>query len=215
MMGSCDTSPGGGLVGVLLAAGRSRRMGQNKLLLPWPAGHSAEASSKTVIAASFDAIADHCRDMIVVVGSDAGAAVHSLQPRAFILALAQPDAQMFDSLKAGLVCALKLPDVAAVFLHLGDHPQVNRTTIEDILARFRHRPEVAVMPEYKGRGGHPVVIPMALCSAILESSQPGGLREFWRQRPDLCLRAPVDDPGVTADLDSPEDYQTRRIESSG
>src|SRR5262245_14196111 len=84
-----------GTVGVLLAAGRGKRMGRLKQLLPWPPGASADG--RTVVAASFDTIAPHCDEMIVVVGAEAEAVASALVPRRLRMVQADPDAEMFQS----------------------------------------------------------------------------------------------------------------------
>ena len=55
-------------IGVLLAAGQSKRMGRPKQLLPWP---PKGENPKPLVAAAFDAIARVCDEMVVVVGHEA------------------------------------------------------------------------------------------------------------------------------------------------
>lgn len=65
-------------IGVLLAAGQSKRMGRPKQLLPWP---PKGENSKPLVAASFDAIARVCDEMYVVVGHQSDAVIAALSDR--------------------------------------------------------------------------------------------------------------------------------------
>jgi CTP:molybdopterin cytidylyltransferase MocA len=62
------------------------------------------------------------------------------------------------------------------------------------------------MPQYRGKGGHPVLIPPGVAKLICDYEGGGGLRQFWLDRPHLCQRLPVDDPGVVFDVDTQADY---------
>lgn len=179
-------------------------MGTTKQLLPWPPD-SANAQS-TVVAASFDLIAAHCFEMIVVLGHDAPAVVEALQPRTFHEVLSDPDAEMMHSIRLGLVAAQRLDHGRPVVLHPADVPAVPPETVNEIVAKASGHRASAVMPEFDGRGGHPVVIPAGLIHSIVTWQGDGGLRRYWDEHPDRRIRVPVDEPAVTRDLDAPGDY---------
>jgi CTP:molybdopterin cytidylyltransferase MocA len=69
------------------------------------------------------------------------------------------------------------------------------------------------MPEYNSKGGHPVLIPVSIADTLLKWNGDGGLRQFWLDHPHLCARHPVNDPGVTFDIDTPPDYHTPPLPS--
>lgn len=212
------------VVGVLLAAGRGRRMGTTKQLLPWPLRASssnpeqmktqsegreslgfAGSRSSTVVESAFDSINSFCDAMVVVVGHEHERICQALNPRRFHAVPVDPDAEMFLSICAGLRRAIEL-QAHAVLLQPADHPAVAQQTLEMLWKHFVAEPSKAVMPEHQGSGGHPVIIPRNHFASILAFGKPGGLREFWRRHPAECVRVPVDDPAVTADLDVPSDY---------
>jgi molybdenum cofactor cytidylyltransferase len=193
------------LIGVLLAAGRSRRMGRLKQLLPWP----PEFGERPLVAAAFDAIAPACCAMVVVVGYEADAVVAALGERLFQSVRVDPDAEMLASVKAGLATARAIHPTADVLLYPADHPNVEPETIEQLIRASAEFTGRAVMPEFAGKGGHPAIIPAGLVPNILDFSESGGLRQFWLDHANRCVRVPVEDAGVVLDMDTPADYVPR------
>jgi molybdenum cofactor cytidylyltransferase len=191
-----------GLTGVLLAAGRGRRMGTTKQLLRWP----PPDGESTVVATAFDRIAPACDDMVVVLGHQAEAVTAALGGRVFRRVESDANAELFESIRAGLSVAHRLASDTAVMLHLADHPAVASSTVTRLLHALHAEPERAIIPEFDGRGGHPVLIPPELGDRLLRYHGSGGLRQFWRHHPELCRRITVDDAGVVLDLDTPEQY---------
>jgi molybdenum cofactor cytidylyltransferase len=197
------------LIGVLLAAGRSTRMGRPKQLLPWPPN---SPDAKPLVAAAFDAIACVCDEMLVVVGHDADAVIAALGEREFGVVAVDPFAQMFASVKAGLAVARGIDLTTNVLLYPADHPEVLRETLDLLVQIAAEQPGRAVMPTFGGAGGHPVLIAAELAVDIVSYEGPGGLRQFWIDHAQRCVRQEVDDRGVVFDLDTPADYQGRTIQ---
>ena len=192
------------MIGILLAAGRGRRMGGTKQLLPWRAADG----TKPVVAAAFDAIAVVCNTIIVVLGHQAAAVSDALGRRPFHPVKSDPDADMFCSVRAGLRAAQHKNPRADILLQLGDHPEVRKQTLDALLELSATQPDRAVIPEYDGRGGHPILIPASLIGVVLGYDGPNGLRQFWATHPDRCFRIPVADPSVVLDLNTPDDLGT-------
>ncbi len=192
-------------IGVLLAAGRSRRMGRTKQLLPWP----TPSGAKPLVAAAFDAIAPACQTMIVVLGHEAEAVAAALAPRRFEAVPADADAPMYESIRAGLGAARRLDARASALLHPADHPQVDPATLRTVIDTAARNPGRAIMPVYGGAGGHPVLIPADLIDHLLAFAGEGGLRRYWQDHPDDCIRLAVDDPFVVRDLDTPDDWDAK------
>lgn len=194
------------LIGVLLAAGRSERMGRPKQLLPWP---PKSENSKPLVAAAFDAIAGVCDELVVVVGHQADSVLAALADREFGTVAVNPGEEMIASVKAGLAVARGIDPTAEVLLHPADHPEVRRETLDVLISTAAAHPTRAVMPEYQGQGGHPVLIAAELVISIVLYDGTGGLRQFWLDHADKCVRLPVNDPGVVFDIDTPTDYDVR------
>jgi CTP:molybdopterin cytidylyltransferase MocA len=185
--------------GVLLAAGRGRRMGTLKQVLPWGAS--------TIVTAAFDAIAGACdAGMIVVVGADGDRVVAALGDRVFTRVDADSDAEQIESIRHGLRNALAITGVRRILLHPADHPAVTPATVARIV-RAADDHDGVVIPTHGGRGGHPVLVPAAVAEDVVSSPITGGLREYWREHPDRVHRVEFPDaPELTLDLDTPEDY---------
>jgi molybdenum cofactor cytidylyltransferase len=112
---------------------------------------------------------------------------------------------MFESIRTGLQTVQRLDPSAAAVLQPGDHPEVATATLESLCNWSLKRPVRAIVPEYCGKGGHPVIIPPEVVALLLDAQCPAGLGEYWAEHPQLCHRVPVDDPAVVRDVDTMED----------
>jgi CTP:molybdopterin cytidylyltransferase MocA len=187
--------------GVLLAAGRGRRMGRLKQLLPW--------GDSSVVAAAFDALARVCgAGVVVVLGDDADRVTDALGKRAFHSVESDSDAEQIHSARLGLRRAVGMPGVARVLLHPADHPVIPPLVVDELLRRATG--ERALIPTCRGRGGHPVLIPSAIVEAIVSweaGPGTGGLRGYWESHPGQVQRVEFPDASeLVMDLDTPEDY---------
>lgn len=190
---------------VVPAAGLSRRMGQEKILLPL--GHS------TILETILEKLTESGISNIVVVLradlSQAAAQVRRSGARTVINP--HPEGEMLSSIRLGL--AELSPRVEAFFLWPADHPLVRTETLGALAARASVNR--AVIPVYKARRGHPAVIGAQLRSDITGRSLPGGLRELWRVRAEAVEEVAVEDAGVVTNLDTPEEYERALARESG
>lgn len=184
------------LIGVLLAAGRGRRAGGMKQLLPVVTG----AGIMPLVCAAYDAVAWACASMIVVVGHERELVRGALGPREFEAVEVDPDEAMAESVRAGLRSAIHA-GATHVLLHPGDHAWVERATLRRLVAALEGAEGRAVMPAFRGRGGHPVLIPAGVAHEIVADELAGGLREFWVRRAGLRIRVETPDAGVVRDVD--------------
>lgn len=182
---------------LLLAAGASTRMGAWKLALPWGASTIVETCLDSALAA--------CRRVIVVTGhhgEELGAllAAREREGRVERVANPRPERGMLSSVQAGI------PRVGTprFYLALADMPGVT-PEVYRLLASF---PGEAVIPKYRGKKGHPLLLSAAVARRILELGEGDTLREALAAFPTLAV--PVDDPGVLQDVDLPEDYRRLR-----
>jgi molybdenum cofactor cytidylyltransferase len=180
-------------------------MGGNKQFHLVPTGDG----EKPLVAAAFDTIASTCEAMFVVVGHRADEVVAALENRKFQVVESDPDAPMINSIKTGLQAALEFSrtvtrsgDNVSILLQLGDHPAISPQTLVQIATIASEHPGKAIMPTFNGNGGHPVLIPATIAEQILTADDAGGLRQFWLDHADLCMRIEVADPSVVHDIDT-------------
>jgi molybdenum cofactor cytidylyltransferase len=190
-------------IGVILAAGRGRRMGGTKQL----ATVKVLGVEKPLIAAAYDAIKPICDDMVIVLGHEADAVAAALSGRLFHRAASDPDGPMFESIRAGLQTAQSIDEDATVVLQPGDQPHVLRTTLDALVEASRRHDTKAVIPQFGREGGHPGLIPPNISRLLIESDCPRGLADFWLKQPELCFRVPVNDSAVVKDIDTPDDLE--------
>jgi molybdenum cofactor cytidylyltransferase len=196
------------IIGVLLAAGQSRRMGRLKQLMPWPS--EQDPNAQPMVAAAFDAIAPVCDRIVVVTGTRASDVVDTLRPRDFHEAHGAGCDEMMKSVRVGLALASQLDNSADGLLQLADHPRVQAATLQSMLNARQKFPGAVIIPEFEGRGGHPVLIPPEIVNELARNAGeqaefPGGLRAFWHSRTEDCHRINTNDAWVTRDFDTPED----------
>ena len=185
---------------IILAAGRSSRMGQPKMLLPWGKtsvlGHSLSQWQRLRTA-----------QLVVVHGPDSGVAreLDRLNlPAEQRIKNAVPEDGMFSSIR----CAAQWEGWSKHLTHwaivLGDQPHVLEETLEALVQFASNHAESVCQPEWKGRPKHPVVLPKK-DFLELRSTKAADLKEFLTGRAVALIKS--DDPGLDFDLDYPQDYE--------
>lgn len=187
------------LAAIVLSAGLSRRMGSFKPLLPF--------GSTTVIERVIGTIRDAGVETFrVVVGWNAKSLIPVLDRCAAPWVRNERFMEgMYTSVQAG-VRGLP-PDVAAFFLMPGDMPLVQGSTLVRLIAEWDARPGGILYPCHEGRRGHPPLIDSRYIPEILRETPPGGLRELLGYHAADARHIEVADPGILADLDTPEEYR--------
>ena len=176
-------------------------MGRTKQLIEW----RSAGGPKPLVAAAYDTVHTVCDEMVVVLGHDADAVATALGSRAYHSATSDPEAPMFESIREGLCAACSIDAGATVVLQPGDHPEAQAKTLALLADWSLKRPVQAVIPEYQGRGGHPVFIPSSVVAILIGADCPTGLGDFWLAHPELCARMPVSDATVVRDIDTSAD----------
>ena len=186
-----------GLAAVVPAAGLSRRMGSEKVLLPFGRSTVLETILETLAAAGV-------AEVVAVLRPDlTEAAEMARRLRARVVFNPHPEEEMLESIRLGLRAIA--PEAPGAFIWPADHPAVSTGTIAT-LARFAH-PALALIPCWQWRRGHPALIGRRLFPAIGEIPPREGLRHLWRTVPDALVEFSVEDPGTVQNVDTPEDYR--------
>ena len=188
---------------IVLAAGQSRRMGTQKLLLP--------LAGQTVIGHVVDQVlaSEVERAFAVVSNRDDGVAT-ALAARQISI-VANPDAQgdMLSSVRAGLRA---LPqECAAVIIVLGDQPSLRPQIINQLIHRLQAVSRGIAVPVYDGKRGHPLAFSRCYFAEVLTRYDGIGLRGLLDGHPDDVHEMAVTDSGVLEDMDHPADYRRERL----
>lgn len=198
------------LCAVILAAGESSRMGRDKALLPWPPTMPGGGiSTQTFLSAAIAALSQF-NDMVLVV---AGKNEPNLEPivyasGAFLVRNPAPERGQFSSLQTGLQEVLNRGRDAAM-ITLVDRPPVAAATLQILHDAFEVAVALekwAVVPEYQGKHGHPIVIGREMFEVFLKAAPTATARDLEHQNQSHIHYLPVDDPFVAVNVDTPEDY---------
>jgi molybdenum cofactor cytidylyltransferase len=188
---------------VILAAGRSTRMGRPKLLLPWGRtsvlGHligqwgALRAAQVAVVCAPGNRVIQVELDRLRF-------------PAANRIPNPSPERGMFSSIQ----CAAQWPGWGPSLTHwaiaLGDQPHLPRRTLRAILDFSAAHPAKVCQPARHGHGRHPVVLPKTAFRQVAASTAVT-LKQFLDTTPRRIALCELDDPGLDLDIDRPEDYR--------
>jgi molybdenum cofactor cytidylyltransferase len=205
------------LCGVILAAGKSSRMGTDKALLRWPPAAHAEAGppGHTLLSAAIAALQPQTNAVIVVAGRNTAALAPIIAAAGALLAVnPEPERGQFSSLQTGLREAVA-GGHDAVMITPVDCPPLAATTLERLRRAFDRAiagGKWAVAPEHKGRHGHPLVAGPELINAFLEAPVSGIAREIQHAHQQMIEYVPVDE-SLSVDLNTPEAYAALRGEA--
>lgn len=198
--GTVASSPAAGLV---LAAGRSRRMGSAKLTLPWRDGTVVESVVAALRGGGVGRI-------LVVVGGDREAIEVALAGSGvdFVENPRYADGEMLGSIQVGL--RAMGDEATAVLLTPGDLPAIQPATVRALIEAWRASEDALCVPVYGNRRGHPVLLPRRTWPQVIALGPAESLRSYLRLHKAELRTVEVSDPGIHADIDSPEDYHPRR-----
>jgi molybdenum cofactor cytidylyltransferase len=192
------------VVGVLLGAGLSRRLGRPKQTLP--------LGDTTVLGWTLRDAEESALDRLcVVLGGAADEAARSIRPnRASVVYNAEYGSGCASSLLAGLDHA---GECAAIMMLLGDMPGVDATVIDSVLAVWRADPSWAAVTAYDDGLGHPFVFSADAFAALRALH---GDKAVWKlvdaEPEDRVRRLRVRKPRPL-DIDTWDDYEavSRRL----
>jgi molybdenum cofactor cytidylyltransferase len=211
---------------IILAAGESSRMGRDKALLPWPpaqpesyhpsediAGLSrvaAPSRTQTFLSAAIELL-NPFSELVLVIGgknSDTIAPV-VYATAASLITNPHPERGQFSSLQIGLQEVLNRGRDAAI-VTLVDRPPCSADTVSALISLFRQIYEAgkwAVVPEFDGKHGHPIVIGREMMEAFLKAPVSSTARDVEHSFQSHIHYHPVSDASVVANVDTPEEYQ--------
>lgn len=196
------------IAGIVLAAGRSRRMGRPKPFLRLGGATFLERAVRTLRDGG-------CEPVVVVAGPAADETARRVAEAAAALGVKvveNPEAgsEQVDSLRVGLRAVG--PDAEAAVVLPVDVPGADAGTVRALADAFRARGAPVVLPLHAGRHGHPVLFGRAVWPELLADPLPDGARTVIHAHAAELEEVPV--PALPADVDTPDDYR-RLLEEAG
>lgn len=184
----------------ILAAGESKRMGQPKMLLPWGNG--------TVLTQVISVFNNAGVDDILVVTGGAREQVEELVSKLHIGTVYNSEyaeTEMLSSIQCGIRAVGS--QTQAILIGLGDQPQVQEGSVRRVCDAFQESKSNLVIPSYQMRRGHPWLVARPLWDELLKLRSPQTPRDFLNAHKEEIQYLNLDDPGILADLDTPDDYK--------
>jgi molybdenum cofactor cytidylyltransferase len=189
---------GHNIAAVVLAAGRSTRMGgPNKLL--------AEIGGRPLVRIAVEqALASRAKPVIVVTGHERERVEAALKglPVQFVH---NPDfaVGLGGSVRTGIAAVPAAADGAIVCL--GDMPQVDAALIDRLITAFApEQGALAVMPTIDGQRGNPVLWSRRFFPDLMAIEGDVGARNLINRYGEAVVEVPVTGKGALVDVDTPE-----------
>jgi len=184
---------------VVLAAGKSERMGSPKMLLPFGRKTMIEKVVARVLKSPVEGI-------VVVLGASRNEIGRRLKAYP-VMPVFNPDFErgMLSSIQNGLNA---LPaEARAALVVLGDQPGIPSSVVERLLAGFERSGKGIVLPVHLRRRGHPVLIDLKYKREIMDLDPGIGLRQLLLRHADDVLEVPVRTPSILKDIDCSGDFR--------
>ena len=185
------------ITAVILAAGKSERMGRTKQLLPW----KGKPLLWHVVQA---AIGVGIKDVIIVIGAD-GEKIRNSIPDLRVRYVNNPDWELGQStsLKAGL--AALHPRSGGVIFMLADQPQVSPTLVRSMIEKHATTLAPIIAPLVDGQRGNPVLFDQITFDDLMKVQGDKGGRELFSRYPVEWMD--WHDASALIDIDTGADYQ--------
>ncbi len=192
------------MIGVLLAAGFSRRFGADDKLL------QSLADGRPIALAAAENLIKAIPLAVAVLRPENVVLAQALQNIGLkIVYCYKADAGMADSLSAAIGYAAQFPESEGGFvIALADMPDIRPGTIKAIANQLQAGAAI-VAPAYQGQRGHPVAFAAKFGPALIGLTGDEGARSILKQHSQEIYLLPCEDAGILADIDTPADLAAR------
>jgi molybdenum cofactor cytidylyltransferase len=192
---------------IILAAGSSRRFGDDKR-------KSLLDTGKSVLATTIGNVTSHFDQIMVVLRfgdlSYANALGEELNFPGITYYCAPDSAQgMAHSLGNAIATISRTENWDAATIFLGDMPYLQSSTVQLLLETYEKSPktEPIIVPVSEGSYGHPVIFHRQYFQEIAELKGDAGARPVISAHLEHVIEVPTEDPGVVKDIDRPEQIE--------
>lgn len=184
---------------IILAAGSSRRMGSQKLLLPFGENTIIETVIDNVLNSSIDHV-------MVVLGPKQESILKVIGKRPVKFC---HNKEHEKGMLSSIICGIRaLPaDAVSALIFLGDQPGIPPTVTNSVIEAYNEELFGIVIPVHNHRRGHPLLVDMKYRKEVEKLDLEEGLRALRHHFPQDVLEVEVDEPGILVDIDTSEDYK--------
>lgn len=190
------------LSAIVLAAGMSTRMGQNKLLLAF--------KNKPLIAHAVDTLlASEVDEIVVVLGHEAEKVRDNIQGRQLRL-VQNPDYHEGLSTSVRVGVAAVSSQAGGIMIYLADQPLLEPADVNHLARAFvraREADKSIVVPFFHGQRGNPVILDSSYRGAMAEVVGDVGCKRVIKRYPDKVFVVEMETDHVVRDVDNIEDYE--------
>lgn len=192
------------ICGIVLAAGRSRRMGEPKAFLRVGQSSFLEHAVRVLSEGG-------CELVIVVTGPLGDPHARRTAEEAAVLDAGiavnpDPHSEQADSLRIALFSLP--PECEAVVVAPVDVPDVSGALVRAVIQAWRATDAPVAVPARAGRHGHPVLFARRVFGELMRSELPEGARTVVHAHGHDLAAVEVD--ALPADVDTPDDYRRWR-----
>ena len=189
---------------VLPATGRSRRMGQQKLLM--------EIGGQSVISRLITALSDpRISSISVSVRSDDRELQAEVERLGARVVIPQHDPEEMKVSVVAILDSLRgevtQPASAGWMLVPSDHPFIDPDTRQRVIEAWESSLDSIIVPSHQGKRGHPTIFPWSLAESLDLIPEDRGLNWFLQESRTPIKEVECEHPSVLWDIDTPEDFQ--------
>ena len=185
---------------IILAAGKSTRMGTPKQLLPYQ-GHNL---LKHTIASAVTSV---CKPVTVVLGANAPQ-IHSQVNQDSVIVVENPDWHlgMGSSIRSGILSVTSHSEnVDAAIITVCDQPFLSTEIINNLVTTYYSTGKSIVACQYADTLGVPVLFSHQFFAELATLGETGGAKKLINKYCDHIFSIPF--PLGAVDIDTPQDYQ--------
>lgn len=190
---------------MIMASGRSKRFGSNKLLTPLQGKPMVQYAMEASLAVPFE------KRLVVTVHEEVASLAKTLDIPALLHSF--PDRN--DAIAQGVAKLIKENPPAGILFCPSDQPGLRSSTLQHCLEAFAKDPTKILRVCHKDMPGTPVIFPASFFEALLELPPKQGGGYLIKQNPKQVVYVPVEDAIELFDIDTPEDFDTYLQKSAG
>ncbi|MBZ5554033.1 MAG: nucleotidyltransferase family protein [Acidobacteriia bacterium] len=187
------------IIGIILAAGESKRMGTPKALLKIGDRPFINHIANQLEAAQLDLI-------YAVLGEKADLIQEVLDRNIIVIHNPNFREGQISSLRTA-IDKVQYENCDGVIVALVDHPMVSTTVVSKLIESFYQSKKRIIIPTHTGKRGHPVLYSREVFAEILEAPPDQSAKAIRLENLEETLEVEVDDPGILVDIDTPQDYE--------